>query len=399
MAEAKRGRAVHCVEEGKTGVERPEEELEETNFVASTTMATTLIESSGNSVEEMEQASVTTTSNSPLLHRASSFLSSSYKLASKGYQLAKSATEAVMDAARRTSDTASAIREYSMSRQPKQALLENMEDPVTLEQLQLLRHYVRYCSASYGKLAVGFMARSMSRMIADKEGHKFQNFVSQYTGLQETDVIHVDAKGGLHRPVHYVAVDQAMGAIVVVLRGSMSISDVLTDLNCKPDQFIFRGQHYQVHRGILRSARELDIEIRPLVLSLREDNPGFKTVVVGHSLGAGVGTLLTAIWCSEQVTTVVVGDDVIPRLSLASMHALRKKVVSTFDKDATTKKQDITLQASPSFSRFVTVILSKHQPRSSSYPNCGWANSRGRNRGGDKSSKQFTNREEAAGFQ
>jgi len=102
---------VHCVEEGKTGVERPEEELEETNFVASTTMATTLIESSGNSVEEMEQASVTTTSNSPLLHRASSFLSSSYKLASKGYQLAKSATEAVMDAARRTSDTASAIRE------------------------------------------------------------------------------------------------------------------------------------------------------------------------------------------------------------------------------------------------------------------------------------------------
>jgi len=260
-----------------------------------------------------------------------------------------------------------------MSRQPKQALLENMDDPVTLEQLQLLRHYVRYCSASYGKLAVGFMARSMSRMIADKEGHKFQNFVSQYTGLQETDVIHVDAKGGLHRPVHYVAVDQAMGAIVVVLRGSMSISDVLTDLNCKPDQFIFRGQHYQVHRGILRSARELDIEIRPLVLSLREDNPGFKTVVVGHSLGAGVGTLLTAIWCSEQrgemadttcfafgtpcvcchalckelapiVTTVVVGDDVIPRLSLASMHALRKKVVSTFDKDATTKKQDITLR-------------------------------------------------------
>jgi len=232
-----------------------------------------------------------------------------------GYELARSATAAVIDAARRTSDTASAIREiithllgndgkvsseerksvadgffailnefweflpphvsrthfmywlirYSM-RESSRSLPENKHDPVTIEQLQRLRHYVRYCSASYGKLAVGFMSRSVSTMIADKEEHKFANFVSKYTGVREEDVVHVESKGGLHRPVHYVVVDRARQKVVVVVRGSMTVSDLWTDLNCKPDTFIFHRKSYHVHSGMLQSARELDSEIRPVTI-------------------------------------------------------------------------------------------------------------------------------------
>jgi len=364
-----------------------------------------------------------TADSSALLGRASSILSSGYEYMSKGYELAKSATEAVMDAARRTSDTANAIRQilthlsgsdgkidateqreaiegFSMILQefwdylpphvsrmhfmfwllryamqaPQIIPPEKKHDPVSLEELQLLRHYVRYCSASYGKLAVGFMSRSVSKMIAEKKDHQFEKFVSQYTGLAETDVIHVDSKGGLHRPVHYVAVDKAMQAVVVSLRGSMNMSDLLTDLNCKPDTFIYLGKSYHCHQGMLRSARELDIEIRPLVLALLEANPRYKVVIVGHSLGAGVGALLAAIWHSEQnselsqttcyafgtpctcdlnlsqhlqpiVKTVVVGDDVVPRLSLASMHGLRKRVVTTFDYAADEEEFPCDLQS------------------------------------------------------
>lgn len=235
-----------------------------------------------------------------------------------------------------------------------------LDDPVALKTLQTLRYMVRYCSASYGRLAVGFMNRSVSAMVDDDEGHRLERFVSQYTGVCEQDVVHVDAKGGLHRPVHYLCVDRARRVVVVTLRGSMSIADMLTDLNCEPDKFIYKGKEHPVHRGMMLSARSLDVEIRPMVLALLRKYKGFQLRVVGHSLGAGVAALLTSIWRSEQggdlghavcysfgcpcvcgldlsrllvdfVTTVVVGSDIVPRLSLASVHDLRVRVVKRFD--------------------------------------------------------------------
>ena len=115
------------------------------------------------------------------------------------------------------------------------------------------------------------------------------------------------------------------------------------------------------HEGFLRSARGLDVELRGLaresvsVFSNAEQGAAgeaFTVTLVGHSLGAGVASLLALLWRDEfrglkcyaygcpcvgspalckalepHVTSILHGDDLVPRLSIGSCDDLRDSVL------------------------------------------------------------------------
>lgn len=56
--------------------------------------------------------------------------------------------------------------------------------------------------------------------------------VSALSGLPVEDIVMCFSQGSAYRPAHYVGVDRARRAIVVAVRGSMQLGDVLTDLAC-----------------------------------------------------------------------------------------------------------------------------------------------------------------------
>lgn len=159
---------------------------------------------------------------------------------------------------------------------------------------------------------------------------------------------------GFFSPAHLVAFDGESGAVVVAFRGTASASDAMVDLLCRAAPLRLGDEAGFAHGGMLRAAMAVRGAVEAAVEAALRDFRGAKELLVtGHSLGAGVAALLAALWRSEgrfgavplrcvafacpQVlspalaaaqepwtTAVVVGDDAVPRLSLASALDLRE---------------------------------------------------------------------------
>jgi sn1-specific diacylglycerol lipase len=129
--------------------------------------------------------------------------------------------------------------------------------------------------------------------------------------------------------------------------------DVDTDPILQKDPTLDDGE-VRVHRGMLNGARYVynTLKANGVLEDLLSMNPGYQLVICGHSLGAGIAALLTlllkqqypTIRCysfsppgcviskhglqemENHVLSVIVGDDLVPRISYQSMYRLKKKI-------------------------------------------------------------------------
>ncbi|TPX46572.1 hypothetical protein SeMB42_g03645 [Synchytrium endobioticum] len=99
--------------------------------------------------------------------------------------------------------------------------------------------------------------------------------------------------------VHYVAVDPATKSIVLTLRGTLGLSDLLTDLTCEYHNYETAVGKGFVHAGMLRSARKIyESAVADVVAGALRQYPEFGLVLCGHSLGGGVAALLATMWAN-----------------------------------------------------------------------------------------------------
>ena len=151
-------------------------------------------------------------------------------------------------------------------------------------------------------------------------------------------------------------------ALLLVIRGSKEISDLITNMSAEMEPFLTGHGH----QGIIKSAHNLYDRVKPLLYEHIQRVRAKRVVLVGHSLGAAVAAALTMLLrrnsldvnltpivksalrrskcisfspppflspslaersqVEYDITTVVLNLDVVPRLSAASLDRLLYKL-------------------------------------------------------------------------
>ncbi|CAG8617721.1 29014_t:CDS:2 [Gigaspora margarita] len=178
---------------------------------------------------------------------------------------------------------------------------------------------------------------------------------------------------GSYQPTYFLIRDHTTKSIILALRGTMSIHDLIVDLTCEYEDFQFpediqRGDttKYQIHKGMLKVAKAIATPGQSGIFEAlkreMEANDDYGLVLVGHSLG--VASILAILLASPKncmttrksrlplgrkvhtyafatpcvmsaalskrvqplVTSVAYGNDVVCRLSLGHVLDLRNMV-------------------------------------------------------------------------
>ncbi|KAF8793724.1 Sn1-specific diacylglycerol lipase alpha like protein [Argiope bruennichi] len=189
--------------------------------------------------------------------------------------------------------------------------------------------------------------------------------VQKISSFSESDIVFASFKNGIHEPAFYVAVNHARKYVVIAIRGTRSFSDLLTDIDAETLYFPLEGKHkFKCHRGALRSALYLQNKLDELNILERafSENPTYSLALTGHSLGGSIASILAlllrpkypdlqcyaygpmanlsslgVVETLESVLTVVIGEDMAPRLSASSCNELRKQLIDSLRETDTPK--------------------------------------------------------------
>jgi predicted lipase len=230
-------------------------------------------------------------------------------------------------------------------------------------ELSSLSRHLRFAAAAYGARSMKFMGvcDNLAYWTSDSDA------IVTLCGIQQNGgILHMaQERHELYRPAHFVAIDHEHKEVIVTIRGTMSLHDVLVDLVCKSVDFESVFDHDaavtqgKAHGGFLKSAQTLACDLHELVAETLQANPFYEIVVVGHSLGGGVATILSLLWARiplfrtrrvraisyaspcvlcktlsqapftrRHVTSVVTGDDIVSRFGLATFREMQQKMLS-----------------------------------------------------------------------
>eukprot|EP01083_Nonionella_stella_P023110 63910_1 len=104
-----------------------------------------------------------------------------------------------------------------------------------------------------------------------------------------------------HEPTFYLIVDHKENKIVLSIRGTSSIGDLLTDLNAVTKNFEFSGINGFVHEGMVQAAYFIRRNVSLQLVNLCEIYPDYGVIICGHSLGAGIAALLGLMYKDHPI--------------------------------------------------------------------------------------------------
>ncbi|BBN04068.1 sn1-specific diacylglycerol lipase [Marchantia polymorpha subsp. ruderalis] len=177
--------------------------------------------------------------------------------------------------------------------------------------------------------------------------------------LREKNVVKFVGKASVMRPAYYIGVDTRHKLVVMSIRGTSTLHDLVTDLATHNENSgILDGE--PVHYGSFEAAQWLQRHEAATLRRCLEENKGFELLLVGHSLGGATAALLgmllrqdsekvlglypekirvvgigtppclskvLAARCRDFTTTLVLQDDVIPRMSTTALLQLRNEIL------------------------------------------------------------------------
>lgn len=178
--------------------------------------------------------------------------------------------------------------------------------------------------------------------------------------INEVDIIYASLENDVYQAPFMVCLDHAGQSVVVAIRGSLSLYDVLTDLTAGTVNMTITGWPlFKVHKGMHRTAIWVCERLKneDILAQAFRRTPQYNLVLVGHSLGAGCACLLSmmlreeypdlrcfcysptgsllsaegAAYSQSFVTSITLGQDLITRLSVPTAHTLKLDVIHALE--------------------------------------------------------------------
>jgi sn1-specific diacylglycerol lipase len=189
----------------------------------------------------------------------------------------------------------------------RQLLLDTNDDDQSL--MNDAAHFVKYASYIYVKLkstlATDFMlGEELECFIRPLDTLFQQDYQLANIGLNNTFLCYASFKNGMLETPYAIMVDEEVQNIVIVVRGTRSLEDLVVDLQFVPDSLAevgrvcgFIGDGYYCHQGFLLRSKWMynDIKKQQVLKTLFSSESPYKSyslVVTGHSLGAGCASIL-----------------------------------------------------------------------------------------------------------
>ncbi|KAI9295218.1 alpha/beta-hydrolase [Neoconidiobolus thromboides FSU 785] len=113
------------------------------------------------------------------------------------------------------------------------------------------------------------------------------NHCSVYGGLKVVKVF----DNSKHETRGFVGLDTVNRIVVISFRGTSNIKNWVQNVKIAKTDLFSGNSKIQVHLGFKQARDALSPVYTPVVSELLKSNPGFKLVVVGHSLGGAIGNL------------------------------------------------------------------------------------------------------------
>ncbi|KAJ7401392.1 Sn1-specific diacylglycerol lipase beta [Pitangus sulphuratus] len=264
----------------------------------------------------------------------------------------------------------------SCPKEPEEVLCHSPSSLVTDDldvELENAAHYMLFAAAAYGwpyyVYTSPFTAlcklkgdccgnRPTDSDITGSDRHNFHfGSILNITGLQYRDFIHISFHNKIYEIPFFVALDHKKEAIVVAVRGTLSFEDILTDLSADCEDLTLEDvlENGFVHKGITQAATYIYRKLinDGILNQAFTIAPEYKLVIVGHSLGGGTAAILAimlrnsfptlkcyafsppggllskslADYTKHFIISVIVGKDLVARLSMPNMEDLKRRIV------------------------------------------------------------------------
>ncbi|KAG7206521.1 hypothetical protein KM043_003864 [Ampulex compressa] len=244
--------------------------------------------------------------------------------------------------------------------------------------LEDAHHYIRLSIASYGWLFVVYqhactgcfrLIRGMSCCACFRRKRNitlgdncclcYHSGVKYLSELTDDDILFASFRNHLCEVPFCVVAHHKTSSIVIIVRGSLSLRDLITDIAAAAETFRCDAlpEGSMAHKGMIACARFIGKQLHHYKVLERAftEYPQYRLTITGHSLGAGTGILLglllrpsypnlrvyafatpagllsreAARVTEEFVLTIGVGDDLVMRLGVDSIENLRTSLLMT----------------------------------------------------------------------